>query len=119
MPAAQQRSGRANDDSETGAGTGTMEEFSEATSDAMSGVRDAASSMAERGAEAVGDVSETVKRAGRSAKARASRAAEEAQNAGGEAMRAIQAEMSDRPWTIALAAAAAAGVLGYLLGSRR
>jgi hypothetical protein len=115
----QRRPGRANDDAESGTGTGAMDELSEATSDVMGGARDAANSMAERGAEAIADAGETVKRAGRSAKAGASRIAEQAQSAGGDAVRTLQAEMSDRPWTIALAAVAAAGVLGYLLGSRR
>jgi ElaB/YqjD/DUF883 family membrane-anchored ribosome-binding protein len=119
MSAAQQKPGRT-DDSESGStGSDGKHGFAETASDAVGEIESAASSIADTGFEAVSGVGETVRRAGRSEKARASTMAEQAQNAGGETVRAIETEMSERPWSVALAAAVAAGVLGYLLGSRR
>lgn len=118
MPAAQQKPDRTNDEPESSSGIGAQE-FSEMTTDAISGIRDATSSVAERGAEAIANAGDAARRAGRSAKARASRIAEQAQSTGGEAVRTMRVEMSERPLAVALAAAAVAGVLGYLLGRRR
>jgi hypothetical protein len=85
----------------------------------MGDVAEAAGAMAARGREAIEGAGEAIREGGRTARRRAGRAAEEAYAAGAGAARNIEREMLDHPWTVALAAAAVAGVLGFLIGSRR
>jgi ElaB/YqjD/DUF883 family membrane-anchored ribosome-binding protein len=87
--------------------------------EAMDRIEDVATSMADRGEEMLADVGETLRSAGRATTDFASGVAERARTAGVRAARSIEAELVERPWTVALAAAAVAGVLGFLIGSRR
>lgn len=96
----------------TGADQGTVDQVSEAVAD----IAGAASSMA---GETMDSAGEAIREGGRTARQRAGRAAEQAYAAGAGAARSLEREMRDQPWTIALAAAAVAGVLGFLIGSRR
>ena len=92
----------------TGADQGTVDQVSEAITD-ISGMA----------GETMDSAGEAIREGGRTARQRAGRAAEEAYAAGAGAARSIEREMIEHPWTVALAAAAVAGVLGFLIGSRR
>jgi ElaB/YqjD/DUF883 family membrane-anchored ribosome-binding protein len=91
---------------------GTADQVSEAIGD----IAGAASSMA---GETMAGAGEAIREGGRTARRRAGRMAEEAYAAGTGAARSVEREMLEHPWTVALAAAAVAGVLGFLIGSRR
>lgn len=84
--------------------------------EAIGDIAGAASSMA---ADTMNSAGEAIREGGRRARQRAGRAAEQAYETGAGAARSIEREMLDHPWTVALAAAAVAGVLGFLIGSRR
>ncbi len=117
MPAGQRKAaptieGAGNDDTAESTVSGLAQE-------AMERIGDTAGAMAGRGEEALADAGETLRDAGRAATDFAGRAAERAGDAGVRAARGIEAEIVEHPWTVALAAAAVAGVLGFLIGSRR
>jgi ElaB/YqjD/DUF883 family membrane-anchored ribosome-binding protein len=82
-------------------------------------VADAAGSAASRGKEAMADAGEALRDAGRTAKERASVIGEQAYAAGAVTTRVVGRELSERPWTIVISAATVAGILGFLIGSRR
>jgi hypothetical protein len=94
----------------------TDQSTADQVSEAITDIAGAASGMAGKTMAGAG---ETIREGGRTARRRAGRTAEEAYAIGAGAARNIEREMLDHPWTVALAAAAVAGVLGFLIGSRR
>jgi ElaB/YqjD/DUF883 family membrane-anchored ribosome-binding protein len=124
MPAGQRKTAQSNsyaDDGDTAAGGAERAEsgISGLAEEAMHRIEDVTTSMADRGEEALADAGETLRGAGRATTELAGEMADRARTAGARAAHRIEAEFGERPWTVVLAAAAVAGVLGFLIGSRR
>jgi ElaB/YqjD/DUF883 family membrane-anchored ribosome-binding protein len=117
MPAGQRKAaptieGAGNDDSAESSVSGLAQE-------AMDRIEDAAEAMADRGGEAMAGAGETLRRVGQATTDFTGEMAGRARTAGARAAHRIESEFGERPWTVTLAAAAVAAVLGFLIGSRR